>query len=127
MAAESLPGTMQAFIAQYIDSVEQLEILTLLGGNSVKIWTPAEIFKIIQSSEASVARCLAGLKKSGLLATPEPGHYQFPPREADLTPVLLNLLAAYRERRVSVIECIYAKPRAPVEDFADAFRLRKEK
>jgi hypothetical protein len=37
------------------------------------------------------------------------------------------VLQLYRERPVSMIKLVYARARDPLRNFADAFRLRKEK
>ena len=127
MAAESIPPDVRRFIGAHVFSVEQLEVLCLLSENGVRSWTAAEVLHVVQSSEKSIADCLDHFRAAGLLKV-EPDHrYRFLPTDPNLTHTVTALVKTYRERRVSVIECIYSKPADPIRDFADAFRLRKEK
>jgi len=51
--------------------------------------------------------------------------YQFLEQRHNI--VVTDLANAYRERRVTITECIYKRPSHPIQDFADAFLLRKDK
>jgi hypothetical protein len=130
MAADSdhpIPAELRQFIAEHVHSIEQLEILILLGENSTKAWSVSEVFRQIQSSEKSVLNCLEEFRRAGLANSNGAGLYNFLARDGPLAGTVPALAKAYRERRVSIIECIYEKPRNPIQNFADAFRLRKEK
>jgi hypothetical protein len=116
---------LQQFIARHIHSVEQIEILCVLSANTVKLWSVAEVFRQIQSSEASVLACLEEFREAALLKAEE-GGYRFAPASAELANCISELIKAYHERRVTIIELIYKKPDT-IQHFADAFRLRKEK
>lgn len=130
MAADSahpIPPELRQFIAEHIHSIEQLEVLILLSGNASKSWSVAEVFRQIQSSEKSILECLENFRTAGLATVTSEGLYSFSPREVVLCKIVSALAHAYRERRVSVIECIYEKTQDPIQNFAEAFRLRKEK
>lgn len=127
MAAESIPPDIKRFIGGYISSVEQLEVLRLFGENPDRSWTPAEVLQIIQSSEKSIADCLEHFRAAGILSAQPEHRFRFASNDPNLTQTVEMLVKTYRERRVSVIECIYTKPAGPIQDFADAFRLRKGK
>jgi hypothetical protein len=125
-SAHPLSVEIREFIAQHIHSVEQLEVLCLFVENSEKSWTAAEVFRRVQSSEKSIGDCIETFRSAALLEV-MPEGYRFS-RTKDVRTETARLLAqSYRERRVSVIECIYKRPSDPIQDFADAFRLRKEK
>ena len=123
----SLTPGLKQFIAQHIKSVEQVEILSLFASNPERGWTAAEVFRSIQSSEKSVAESLDSFTRNELLVTESPGIYLLKPKTPELAEKVAELAVAYRQRRVSVIECIYGRPAKPLQNFADAFRLRKEK
>jgi hypothetical protein len=130
MASDSvhpIPAELRQFIAEHVHSVEQLEILILLSENATKAWSVSEVFRQIQSSEKSVLHCLEEFRRAGLANLNAAGLYSFVLREGSLARIVPALAQAYRERRVSIIECIYKKPHDPIQNFADAFRLRKEK
>lgn len=117
---------LRRFIAEHIRSVEQLEVLILLADQTTRLWTVSEVLRRIQSSEKSVSDCLEYFRNAGLLTVTSVGAYSFSPSDSSLGALVQALAKTYRERRVSVIECIY-KRSTPIQDFADAFRLRKEK
>ncbi len=125
--AESLSPELRQFITEYVHSVEQLEILCLLHESGSKELTVGEVFRVVQSSRESVAKCLESFHKHGFLRSETPGAYQFAARTGANGQSLAALVRAYHERRVAVIESIYLRPGDPIQDFADAFRLRKEK
>ena len=51
--------------------------------------------------------------------------YRFRPASPELGKGVEDLSSLYRERRVTVIEQIFAEPPSPIQGFADAFRIRK--
>lgn len=119
-----LPSAVAKLVAEQIVSVLQLEILLLLHRAGVA-WTPAEIAGELRVEQNGIERWLDDLVRRGL-AMGSGGSspaYQFNPR-ADVAAVDA-LAEAYRERRVSVISAIFAKPSDAVRSFADAFRIRK--
>ena len=102
-------------------------MLCILSEAREKRWSVAEVFRIIQSSEKSTIHCLEALRETGLVASENPGNYRFSPRDQAMAELAVELAKTYRERRVSVIEFIYRKPTDPIQDFAEAFRLWKDK
>lgn len=127
MPNKSLSPELLTFILQHVQSVEQLEILCLLAEGGTRAWTPSEVFRIVQSSENSVVACLERFRKKELLVSRAPGSYELASANPDLVKTIQALTNAYRERRVTVIEAIYQKPPDTLQDFADAFKLRKDK
>jgi len=124
---ESLSSELRTFIGEYVHSVEQLEILCLFSEGGPKARTLSEVFRVIQSSEQSVARCLDAFCRNQLLVSRNSGSYEFAPGKTGQGEMVAALTKAYRERRVAVIEAIYQRPGDTIQDFADAFKLRKDK
>lgn len=116
---------LQNFVARHIRSVEQLEILCLLVENSAVTWTESDVFQRIQSSQESVSRTLQRFSQDGLLVFEPSKGYRFPLDNPHR--LASDLVKVYRERRVTVISAIYEAPIDPIRDFADAFRIRKDK
>lgn len=127
MSADAIPDDLRAFIARHVHSVEQLEILCLLAENPAQVWSEKEVFKLIQSSEKSVAANLRRFLEERLLVFVSETGYRFSPETPELARLAVALAKSYRERRVTIIETIYSLPLDPVRQFADAFRLRKGK
>ena len=119
---------LDKFIAQEIQSVEQLEVLLLLSGNPDKWWTAQGAYDIIKSNPASVANRLEEMVARGVLRKEGQNdvRYQFAPQDPALWNIVNELRNAYKERSVKVVQAIYSKPPDAVQEFARAFRLRKE-
>lgn len=126
MADTPISRDLRNFIASNIQSVEQLEILCLLAEEPSKAWTVAETYRLIQSTEKSVQEGLQYFVARELLTADANGAFRFLPKTSMLNASTMELIKAYRERRVAVIETIYKKPLEPAQHFADAFRLRKD-
>jgi len=126
VAHSGISDELLGFIARFIHSVEQIEILCIFARAPAKTWTEEEVFKEIQSSRTSVAANL-GLFCGRLLHFDAPTGYRFSPESPDLGRLALELVKTYHERRVTVINAIYREPVDPIRDFADAFKLRKDK
>lgn len=127
MPEEPIPKDVLLFIADHIRSVEQLEILCLLVETPDRAWSTSEIFRTIQSTEKSVLDGVQYFMDHGVVSQDAEGLFRFNPEAALLKESVLRLVRTYRERRVTIIETIYKKPLFSVQDFAEAFRLRKEK
>lgn len=112
MADDALPERVRKFVAKYLSSVEQMEILLLLSDSPAKSWPMEEVFQRIQSSRASVSEQLARLHQQGFLeaSTPESNVpvYHFRPASKELADGVAALKPVYRERRVKVVELIYS-------------------
>lgn len=126
MAREPIPSDLRQFLARFIHSVEQLENLLLLARDPTRSWSVAEVFRTIQSSRESVAGTLEKFAREGFLSADAQGGFRFNPASEELADAVRRLMAAYRERRVSVIELIYKKSgKEGLQDFSNAFLLKK--
>jgi DNA-binding MarR family transcriptional regulator len=126
---EPLPEEVKEFMEANIDSVDQLEILRVLGEDPHKEWRAPDLAREVQTQPDAIGPHLAALRSRGLLVTETRGTDLFcrygpvsPEREAILT----RLLQVYRERPVTMIKLVYARAKDPLKTFADAFRLKKE-
>ena len=127
MTNNGISSELQKFIGHHIHSMEQIEILCLLAKSPSKSWSEEEVFKYIQSSRDSVAANLRSFCANHILTFESQTGYRFSPEPGDRTRLAWELVKLYRERRVTVIEVIYKKRTDPIRDFAEAFRIRKEK
>mgnify|MGYP001562281163 CR=1 FL=1 len=104
-------------------SVEELEVLLILHEANDRSWTALEINERLRSQESSIAKWLDALVALGL-AQQGDGRYRYAPASAKLARDTSALAEAYRERRIKVIELIFAKPSESLRDFVRAFKLR---
>jgi hypothetical protein len=124
--ATGIPREVEHFIAEAIESVEQLEILLLLYEDPSRSWTVPEINQKLRSSLYSVETRMAPLLARGLVerGTESPPAYRYARREATLEARVAALKVAYRDYHTAVIEKIYSRPTDRVMDFARSFQLR---
>ena len=125
VALNPITQEAQEFIAQHVQSVEQLEIFLTLGDGN-RSWSVDEVFRKIQSNENSIAECLGYFAREEVAILEKEGRYRLSGKSPNLVLINAELQKAYRERQVTIIEMIYKKPRQ-IQSFADAFRLRKDK
>lgn len=130
MTDAGIPDEVRAFIAEHIDSVEQVEVLLLLRRSGDREWTADAVSDELRTNPGSAAERLADLTARRLIApaggAPERPGYRYAPGTPALDQAVRGLDQAYAERRVSVINLIFSKPIDKIRTFADAFRLRKD-
>jgi hypothetical protein len=120
---------LDKFIAREIGSLEQLEILLFVSGNPHKWWTVQDVYNVVKSSLHSVGDRLNEMVDRGFLRTEKDTEvrYQFAPADENVWNITSELRNAYKEKSVKVVQAIYSKPPDAVQEFAKAFRLRKDK
>ena len=109
--------------------MEQVEILLLLSSNPDKAWSARSVYEVVKSNPASVEARLQEFSARGILkeeTSPEV-RYRFLPDLQGIQEVVKELREAYKERPVKVVQAIYSKPPDSVQEFARAFRVRKDK
>jgi hypothetical protein len=123
-----IPDAVQRFVGAHISSIELLEVLLLLRRTGEREWTAAAVAREIGSSMMSIRDRLANLAAMRFLSAREEDDellYRYAPAEDD-RPIIDDLAAVYKERRLTMINLIYARPQSDIETFSDAFRLRKK-
>jgi hypothetical protein len=129
MVAEPFPADIDRFLDANIESVDQLEILRVLGEESDREWSFRELAGALHTGEEGLARNVWALQKRGLLTAErrDPGVVcRYGPNSADLEIRVQRLLQQYRARPVSMIRAVYERAADPLRKFSDAFRLRGE-
>lgn len=126
---DRIPEKVRLFIRDYIQSVEQLEILLLLYQHPDKEWTPNAVSKEIRSTPISTAKRLSDLKAARLVDEKSGSEkvYTYRPATAELSKQIAELADTYATMRVTVIDLIFSKPVDKIRTFADAFKLREDK
>ena len=122
MPDDPLPSAVMQFLARHIATVEELEILLLLAKDGGKAWHAEEIYQVVKSSRKSVEQGLAKFIAAGLVTTAGT-TFSIGPLSGD--SIIHELARRYREMPVRVIATIYQRPRDSVQDFADAFKFRR--
>lgn len=126
---DPIPEEVWQFLAANIDSLEQLEILRVLGEDRVREWPDDEIGKQVQSAPGKITMHLNALEARGMLTcVRRDGRVfcRYGPQSPELEPQILRLLELYEQRPVTMIRMVYERANNALRNFADAFRLKKE-
>ena len=127
--ADPIPNEVARFIHEYIDSVEQLEVLLLLRSSAPTEWTAEAVARDLRTAESSVTARLKTLHAQKLVeaSTAEGATaYRYAPGGVGTDRLVGELASEYALRRVAVITLIFSMPNDAVRSFADAFRIRKD-
>ena len=124
MSDAVIPPRVQRFISTHIDSIEKLEVLLLLRGQSGRTWTGAAVAQELRIAEESARHRLEDLCGRGLLSC-EGDAFSYAPGGGADAQAIDELATTYAQRRVSVISFIFSRPTDRLKSFADAFRLKK--
>jgi hypothetical protein len=128
MAPYVIPEDVRRFLLRWIDSVVQLEALLLLRDNADSEWSlPAVAARLYLESE-EVAPLLTRLCTDGFFVVTEgpAAHYRYRPSSPDLAAMVDRVAKEYVKHLVPITKLIHDKPRMRVQQFADAFKLRKK-
>ncbi len=122
------PSDIKQFIADYIDTIAQLELLLLLRSEPAKAWTAEEAGSALYAASDVIALQMADLQSKRLLeAGGKENTFVYRPANGELARLVDGLANLYKDRRVAVVTAVYTKPVDKIRSFADAFRLRKDK
>jgi hypothetical protein len=125
MSESHIRPDVAQFIARHIRSIEQLEILLLLYKRG-QPWSAEEVSRELRSSARSAQHYLEIHTTDALLIRAGPDRFIFQPSDPKNAAAVAQLSEDYKERPLRVIDAIYGS-RGSVSEFADAFRLRRNK
>ncbi len=117
---------VKSFVVRYVKSLEQLEILCVLGESEEPL-SVDEIYRKVKTNKDSISGCLKYFLNEGLVILEKDHRYCLAKKYPDLARIVSELHIAYRQQLVAIVEMIYKAPRSHAEDFADAFKFRKDK
>jgi hypothetical protein len=130
MVVEAIPEEVERFLDMNIESIDQLEVLRVLGDQPGKEWGTAALAKEVQAGEQALGAHLAALQSRGLVANAGAGAdtlWRHGARTPELEGLVGRLLQVYKERPVTLIKMVYAKAGARLRAFAEAFRVREDR
>jgi len=125
MMSELIPDDIRKFILENIDSIAELEALLLLRKNPDQDWTKQSLSKRLYIEETAAARALERIMSAGLCMRVQES-YRFGPNSETKRLVVNRLADVYDRYLIPVTNFIHEKP-ARIQNFAEAFRFRKDK
>jgi hypothetical protein len=126
---EPFPEDVTTFMYENVETIDQLEILRILGEDRQKEWDHVALAREVQAPPEVVRAHLTAMHTRGLL-TATPRERSLSCRYGVSTPELEHrvgrLLEMYKERPVTMIKMVYERAYDPLRAFSDSFRIRKE-
>jgi hypothetical protein len=122
-----IPDDVQAFLLNHIDTIAQLEALLLRRADPASEWTAEILAKRLYVSSQETATLLERLRADGFLLAlqGEPYRYQYQPSTSELAHMVDQVAELYARYLIPITHLIHSKPRTRVQEFADAFKLRR--
>lgn len=125
MPEGQISDAVREFILKHIDSVGQLEALLLLREHGTRRWNLAEIAQRLYSGEQETRELLRRLCEDGLAACTG-DSYWFASPDDGRKATIDELASVYSRQLIPVTNLIHSKSRR-IREFANAFRLRKDR
>jgi hypothetical protein len=126
MSSNELPPEVRRFILTSVPSVPYLEAVLLLRADPERAWDAAQLARRLYVPERRGIELAAQLRDSGIAAAAgEGGAVRYAPA-ADLAVLLDGVAQAYAADLVTVSSLIHSRIDRRAQQFADAFRFRKD-
>jgi hypothetical protein len=128
MGREPMPEDVRRFILTSIISVPYLEALLLLRDAPDQPWDSATVAQRLYISDKAATELLADLSAAGFITVTarEPFLYRYHPSSDELKQMINRLAEAYAKNLVEVTNVIHSKIGKKAQQFADAFKWRKD-
>lgn len=126
MQTDEIHEVVRRLIAERIDSVPELEAILLLRDFPDREWTAEEAGQRLYVSKPVATHVLESLSYRGFL-TRRGDSFCYKPNSSDLATAVDLLAESYARQLRAVTLLIHNKPSPSVRQFAEAFRLRKDK
>lgn len=128
MTKADLPGNVRRFILTSVPSVPYLEAILLLRSGPGAAWEPQVVARRLYLAEPHAENLLRALVQAGVAQeVTEPHlHYLYQPATPALALMLDQLAQAYGTNLVGVTDLIHSRVDKRAQQFADAFRWRKD-
>lgn len=122
----AIPDDIRDFILNFVDSIAHIEALMLLRRDPEISWDAASLAARLYISVDDAKRVLEELGARGLLMVNNE-VYRYGCASPELKAMVDRLARIYAAQLIAVTNLVHAKTSSRIKQFADAFRLRKEK
>jgi hypothetical protein len=125
MSTPPLPAEVHRFVLTSIPSVPYLEAVLLLRAEPAVAWDAPRLARRLYVPEAVAAELVDQLAAAGI-ASMEGAAVRYAPATDELRELLDALAHAYTVNLVTVTDLIHSRTGKRAQQFADAFRWRKD-
>ena len=127
MSTAGIPDEVRRFVLTSVPSVPYVESLLLLRRESGSSWNAARLARRIYVPESQAAGLLEALCESGVAArvAGDDGGYRYQP-SPELAQLLDRVAVFYESNLLAITGLIHSGLNRRANQFADAFRWRKD-
>lgn len=128
MKPQPLPDDIRRFVLTSVPSVPYIESLLLLRREAALTWDSAQLAQRIYVPESQAGQLLEALEASGVAASVAgegQKAYRYAP-SAELATLLDRVATHYAGNLVAITDLIHSGLNRRANQFADAFRWRKD-
>jgi hypothetical protein len=124
-----VPADVKAFLLRHIDSIAQLEALLLLRREAERSWSAETLATRLYVSPELTADILARLEAGGFVVDEAgaPTTYRYTCASAEQARMVDEVAKLYATCLIPVTHIVHSKARTRAQEFADAFKLRKDR
>jgi hypothetical protein len=128
MPREPIPEDLRRFILTSIPSVPFVEAMLIYRDARGAAISNELIAKRLYMAERAAGDVVRQLREAGVTeaAGTDPVSFRFRPETAELAAMLELLAEFYRSQLVDVTDLIHSRTARRAQQFADAFKLRKD-
>lgn len=123
-----IPDDVKRYVLISIPSVPYLEAMLLLRDDRTHSWNSKQVAQRLYMGEKAAADLLAQLDEAGIVTAiaQDPPLYCYEPANEELARMIDLLAAAYARNLVGITNLIHSKTSKKAQQFADAFKWKKE-
>jgi hypothetical protein len=125
MAGDPIPDDVRRFLMARRLTVPHVEAILLLRREPQRTWDDARLAARLYVAQGTAASVLTDLGSIGLLAD-APGGVRYDPADPATAALIDRLDETYAKNLVEVARLIHSTRDRSAEEFAAAFRFRKE-
>jgi hypothetical protein len=126
MTKKPIADHVRRFILTSIPSVPYLEALLLLRAGSSARWDAFKLARRLYIGEAQALELLQALAEAGVASRADDGSFAYSPASPDLAKAIDAVAESYTSDLVGVTDLIHSRRGKRAQQFADAFRWRKD-
>jgi len=126
--ASAIADDVRRFVLTSIPSIPYLEAMLLLRNEEGTGWDNRILAQRLYLSEKSAADLLFGLEEAGILRAEgqTPTLYFYAPESESLRGIIDRVAAAYSAHLVEITHLVHSTSARKAQQFADAFKWRKD-
>ena len=126
MSRQDVPDDVRRFLLTSVPSVPYLEALLLLRAEPARAWDSFGVAGRLYIGEGQAQELLRMLHAAGVAREEAAGWYVYTPANEELQRTLEALAVTYSQNLVGVTDLIHSRVDRRAQQFAGAFRIRKE-